>query len=754
MNQTSSPVQSFLANPTTKMVGLAACVIFVLSGQYLISSHEQISEFGPLIEAASRLNNFLHLWLEYPLNVFSGLLAITIGGILYGFISRSPARPECAKNSNSDYGKWQLSKLSKLWLIASFLVYAVIAIQVAKHRYTSLLFQGWLLALLIPTSFLWINDRRQGKSLSLQISRLDGIWIFILFGSAIAAGTYLLNDLPAGWISDEGAFWEMARRISLGEVKPGFFDFGVYSFPVASSIFQGWVLRLTGVSMWGWRFASVLPASASVIALYLLAREIFDRRVAVAASIIMIANPYFLSFARLGYNNSQSLFTVTSTIYFFVLGIRKNSFFYFWLSGLIAGLGFYTYFAAWLGWVAIILMISTYPLLSRESFRKPLIPLGLIVVSGATIILPRILYGMSSDTSSSLHYKIWETSLINTLYGKAIFGEERLSRAVIFLIDKQVEVYYDPALYIIALLRGLILSIAALFDPINYHDHYITYGLAGPVSSVFLVLGLALTLANLKQLPCLVVGTWFLAGMFFLGILASIPPRPTHLVAVIPAMALLSAIGLISFLNMIFSQRLNLQGTIISRDVFLTGILIVVTGSGLLQYFFTMPHIYTPSTSDYASWMGRQITKQTNLIFVDVDPIEFATRNENDLKLSKHQFITVTRADLADNPDQTQAWGEFVAFIGPGDSEKYAVWLSNQIPGAKAQPAYGPSKNLRGYMVSNLSVPGSMDYGITHGLQSLWSSPARDIILVSYICALVLIVTYHQTKYHLNAHQT
>ncbi|HKZ01369.1 MAG TPA: hypothetical protein VJ180_03975, partial [Pyrinomonadaceae bacterium] len=316
--------------------------------------------------------------------------------------------------------------------------------------------------------------------------------------------------------------------------------------------------------------------------------------------------------------------------------------------------------------------------------------------------------------------------------------ESRLNQALIFLIAQQVEIYFDPALYSVALLRGLFLSIIALFDPVFYHDHYISYGLAGPVSSVFLVFGLIVVLRNLRRLAFLAVVVWFASGLLFLGVLASIPPRPTHLVAIIPVMALISAIGLVSFIEAMLSPNLFHDSATGAPGILLAGILTVVTISGWFQYFFVMPHTFAPSMSDYASWMGRQIPTGANLIFVDIAPIEFVSRNEEDLRLSNHHISTVTRAALEQDPGQTQGWGDFVAFIGPGDSEKFALWLSGQIPDSATQPAYGPQRNLRGYVVTNLSVNGLMDYSLAHSLQSLWHSPAQRLILASFICAICL----------------
>jgi 4-amino-4-deoxy-L-arabinose transferase-like glycosyltransferase len=186
----------------------------------------------------------------------------------------------------------------------------------------------------------------------------------------IGIGAYALQDIPAVMVPDEGSFWENARAIALRQFQPAFFDSGVYTFPIASTIYQGWMMRLFGVNLWGWRFASVLAGVSALIPLYLLGKEWFGRRVAIASAILMLANPYFLSFARLGYNNSQALLPVTLAVYLWALGSRKGSYFYLWLAGLVAGLGFYTYSAAWIGVVTLCLGVVYLRVLRQISWKQ------------------------------------------------------------------------------------------------------------------------------------------------------------------------------------------------------------------------------------------------------------------------------------------------------------------------------------------------------------------------------------------------
>jgi 4-amino-4-deoxy-L-arabinose transferase-like glycosyltransferase len=75
--------------------------------------------------------------------------------------------------------------------------------------------------------------------------------------------------------------------------------------------------------------------------LYLLARETYGNKVAIVSSIVMATSPYFIVFSRLGYNNIQALFFTTLTLYWLYIGVQRNSFFYIFLAGGMAGLDLY-----------------------------------------------------------------------------------------------------------------------------------------------------------------------------------------------------------------------------------------------------------------------------------------------------------------------------------------------------------------------------------------------------------------------------
>ncbi|MCC6299144.1 MAG: glycosyltransferase family 39 protein [Anaerolineales bacterium] len=738
MNLFTNRLRSSLDGSISQRYWLIASLLFVILGERLTRLAKPVDSFPWLAQIADNLNKNLYLGLERPFNALTGIVFILGGAILFAKLAKQPTRTESndAVVINNE-PRFSMGKQSLAWLAASLIVYLFVISQLAKHQSSSFLVFSWLGSLLIPSLLLWKLDRKNKINLNPLISYRDGIWLIALFAFAVGVGCFLLNDLPAGWIPDEGPFWATARKIALGALDPPFFDFGVFTFPIASSLVQGWIMSWAGVDMWGWRFASVLPAALTVFPMYLMARDLFDRRVAIAAIIVMVVNPYFLSFARLGYNNSQSLLPVTACLYFLAHGLRNNSRFYLWLAGLTAGFGFYTYFAAWLGLTAIVIVLVALPLVSKEKYRALFPRAALLLTAALAVILPRIVYAASGDDPVSLHYKIWETGALSAFYGNYVFGSERVNEARIIKITEQANVYYDPELYGIILVRGIVRSAAGLFDTLGYKEHSMVHGMAGPISSVFFALGLAFALAHWMKFRFAILSIWFAAGFIFLDVLSSLPPRPTHFVAAIPVMALLSALGLITFLDLLLKTKSQRAQTLA-----LVSLTTLIVCAGLFQYFFMVPFTYPPSRDDYISWISRQIAEPANVYLVDHYAINRNPRDEVLLGMTPHHVVALTSAQIEADPGQLADWKNFVAVLGT--NRTFADQLASQIPGATVHTAFASLRTFRGYVVTDLPVNATMDANLWHGIKDLLTSPARWILAPCVIGMIVFSVMEHK----------
>ncbi|GAB4420596.1 MAG: hypothetical protein Kow002_09050 [Anaerolineales bacterium] len=581
-------------------------------------------------------------------------------------------------------------------------VFVFLIVNLWQHKFAPILLWGWVFALVMLTVMFWQHDRKARVRLSPKIARIDLIWLLVITSLALWIGALKLNDIPAIMIPDEGSFWETARAIALGEYKPVFFDFGVYTFPVASSILQGWLMRIFGVNLWGWRFSSVLVATAALTPLYLLARELFDRRIAVTAAFAMLFNPYFLAFARMGYNNAQAFLPVTLGLYFFSLAYKRSSPFYYWLAGLAAALGFYTYPAAWLGLLTIGLALIFLLAGKRIQWRQFALIAGIIVIAVFVLAGPRFIYGASGGNSHSTFFKILETSFLSDFYGKALFGDNAQTSNIVQIGNNTIMV--APELYGELLTRGFVRTLAALIDPFLVSEHFITANLAGGlISAIFFTLGLSLSLRAGKQLRFALLLFWLIAGLFFLSIIAAFPPRHTHLVSIIPVLALLTALGVvgtIDSLREILHARLPKLPTGWASTLLILTTTLTIMYSGIREYFVIMPERNPPIFEDTVSWIAWREEKPLQIVYVSAEDVLHRVEYLINTRMIFHSYKSVILEDFT--------W----SLAGP-DSIVFLEWPQEELPEelSHVPPSFTqyarytlPDGRITGYAWANTAV--------------------------------------------------
>jgi 4-amino-4-deoxy-L-arabinose transferase-like glycosyltransferase len=402
-------------------------------------------------------------------------------------------------------------------------------------------------------------------------------------------------------MQDEGIFGSTARDIANGVFKPSVFAQGVDTFPVLSSIWQGWVMRIFGVNIWGWRFGSVLPGVMSIIPLYLLARDAFNRRIAIISSVVLLAIPYFLVYSRLGYTNIQPLFLVTLTLYLLFSGLRKTSSLYLYLAGCAAGLGFYTYFSGRSAFLIAILFIVLMWLTKKYKFWKLAYAISLFVLGAALVTAPYIIYGINQNPQSMV-YRIFLSFFNSVAYGSAYYPNTELVKyAPIFKLG-ETELFFNPKIYLVLFLRGLVQTLLPYQKSgMLWGEHYLACPLAGTFGAVFYIIGIIVSLKNAKQSRFQLVILWFFTIAITLSALNTFPPREDHMVPIIPALALLTGFGLDAITETITSIFSWFKK---HKNVILVILLAPVIGGGWYDYFVTGPYNFHQRPEDIMSWAG------------------------------------------------------------------------------------------------------------------------------------------------------
>jgi 4-amino-4-deoxy-L-arabinose transferase-like glycosyltransferase len=588
-----------IIKPDKKLIRfLMALIGFLL----LVAGQYQLSRSNPLSIPPTLFGQWLNHTLRFDIinidNIIFGLPLVLLGVFLFVFSLHSlillPIENEFKKNI------FRFIHTPFTWsgIICASVIFCSTVWSLATHEYSTFNVISWIASLLIFVYIFLSWDRKRGVKLSIPVARKDILWILGLTTLGILIGTYRLQGLPDSLIGDEGSFWTVARDIATGSFKPPIFANGVYTFPILSSYIQACILKTFGISLWGWRLSSVLAGVATLPPLYLLAREMFNRTVAITVSFALIFNPYFMAFSRIGYISIQALFFTTLGFYWLYLGLKHDSLLNLFLAGIAAGFGFYTFFGARFTFVIGIAYIALLWLGRQIKFRQAVYALiifgfGVLLIAG-----PYIVYGLSHDPSS-LGYKIFESVFFNTFNGKIFFPDKELfAIAPPFQINGST-LFFNPKIYLILFIRGLARTQLAFQMPGLITEHYIASSLTGTVGSIFFILGLVMSLWRFKQPRNILLLLWYFGIMLGLSTLNTVPPRHTHMVSIIPVLALLTGIGIYSFANAVATLHKKILNI---RKFLLSGLVIFLVLGGLIDFFISMPKKYRPQSDQIMSW--------------------------------------------------------------------------------------------------------------------------------------------------------
>lgn len=560
-------------------------IAFVALGQYLMAQPDPL-----FIEFSfTKTLNTYYRWDIYNLdNVIVGVVLFIIGGVLFVRAAHQwtikEESPDLPKEETTTRWRDGVRATGGLLVVAaaleSFLLW-----RLSQRDYNLLSPILWVIIIVLLLMAMWRWDRLNGRASSLapRLDRLDVYAILAILAVGFVINAYQIAQVPNIMMGDEGDWFTTARAVALGEYNPPWFGFGVYSFPVLSSVYAGWAMKVFGVSLWGWRFASALVDVLAVMPLYALGREMFNRQVAVVASVIMIATPYFIAFARLGYNNSQSLLPVVLALYFLFAGFKRGSWLYLSCAGIVAALGFYTYTAARLA-VLVALFYFLYLLLSRQQKLKQLIVLGVVFSLGFLgTVLPFLVYGNAVAPHLG-QFKMLESLWVNSDYAPGLYPDQSYVKQITPTEVEGATLYWDWRLAPHLLSRGFVRSILVFNIDSIVTEHFIAAPLSGPaIMAVLYILGLALMFGAWREGRGALLILWFTLGLLSLSIFNTFPPRHAHLVPLIPVVVLFVAVGLVTITKAVIDRVSRLSGTFKYLPITF-GVLLLVY-NGLENYF-------------------------------------------------------------------------------------------------------------------------------------------------------------------------
>jgi len=323
---------------------------------------------------------------------------------------------------------------------------------------------------------------------------------------------YALDRLPPGLYHDEAFNGLDALRVLQGE-RPIYFAANngrepLFIYLVAASI------ALWGRTPGAIRFVSACVGTLTVPATYLMAKEMFGRRTGFLTAALMAITFWPLNLSRIGFRAvAMPLFTAL-TLWSFWRGWRRNSPRAMIAAGLFCGLGFYTYLASRFT-IAVWALLGAYALLKRRGEWRKLVPFALTAL---LVTAPLLCYGMG-------HYE----AFLKRAGQISVFASE-ISGG-------------DP--WGTLLRQGIRSALMFVYRGDFIPRHNMPYRpVFGPLIAPFFVVGLALSLGQLRRGAAHAFTLAWLGIMLLPTALAEGAPHFLRAVGVLPVACVLPALGL------------------------------------------------------------------------------------------------------------------------------------------------------------------------------------------------------------------
>lgn len=423
----------------------------------------------------------------------------------------------------------------------------------------------------------------------LYSNRVELACLIALLLAALAVRGVNLEHVPANLGGDEGTWGMEALAMFEGGRLANPFATRWFSFPSLSFLVWGLSMRLFGESVAGLRAISALIGTATVLTTFLLARELWGRRVAWLGALFLALGHYHIHYSRLAVNNIADGLFVTLVLYWLVRGLRVGRAIYFALAGATLGLSLYGYIGARLIGLVIALflawrMVAEYRFLAR--FGRLL---ALALVSALVTAAPLLLYYAVHPTDFTV-------------------GVNRVSiLAPGWLAHEQAYWGVDAATIIWRQVWKAISGFHYTLDPTFWYHASIP--LLDFVSGVWMILGMVWAVAHRRWPGNGLLLIWFWSAVITGWVLTENPPSSQRMVIAAPALALLVALGL-HWLVMLGRRSVNGARSLWAGVT--AGLVVAVGGLNLHYYFF----VYTPSlvygnpTAETATVLGRSLAQQ------------------------------------------------------------------------------------------------------------------------------------------------
>ena len=334
----------------------------------------------------------------------------------------------------------------------------------------------------------------------------------------------------------------------------------IASFPFLYPYWQANMVEVFGHNLVGLRATSAVIGALTIPALYVLARTLFDRTVALIAILLLATFPPHMHFSRLGINNIADPLVGTLALAFLARSIVHNRRVDYVLGGAILGLTHYFYEGGRLlftplalAWLVGLLLLWR----PRIQWRTVL----LVVVMLVLVVVP-IYYTLAAINASVANRLVFNNNGLKSQYWQTLGEGDNLR---------------------LHLRLRVVVPILTLFN--NVEGSYFYRGVQGfimPLLAPLFFLGVGFSLVRFRRPGPLLLLLWLAGTIAGNSLLVAANHAPRYVV-VFPALVLLIAVGLRYALGLVWTGDMFNR----VRSVLLAAVVITLALAQVDFYFNT-----------------------------------------------------------------------------------------------------------------------------------------------------------------------
>jgi hypothetical protein len=596
-----------------------------------------------------------------PDALFPPSIWITVAGVALFIWSRVDQPPQRVE---AFFARIQFSRTT-LWVTLS-LILSLLAVL------TMVLFERYGRTNFIPVLTFWVfatlcyitaflnhipSISQLREWLKLHRYELLAIGLVTLLGFALRF--YKLGEIPKVVNGDEGRLGIAALSVNAYPFANPFAlweNFGALYLQAVNL-----PLYLFGVSPFSLRLAAAVGGTLAIPALYLLARQISGRRIALIAACLLAISHTHTHFSRtVAVAYIQGTWLIPLELYFLLSGLMKRSSWRAAVGGALLAIHYSVYLDSQIvtGLVLVYMLVSF--LFLRRWFKPALRQAAVFWGGFAIVLLPELAYIQAHP--DIFFNRLTENGIVQTGWLAGVMastGQNAVQVLGARVIHAFLALIYYPSL--------------------DFYGSQVP--MLSLVSAMLFLLGLAIAFLQTHSPRMLLLNGYFWAGTFSVGMFAIPPSADSYrMLIVLPAAFLLAAIGLDSAFQALgsgWAQNPKVYTTVTALT--LSGLLIFNTWAYYFHFAGRCLYGTDDSPTRFASFLGnyaRTINKESETYLLSDSVYAYGTHQSVNF-LSDNHFMT----NIPDPIDVLQVKPDETIIATPNRISELRTWADNHPGG-------------------------------------------------------------------------